>query len=433
MHIERVFPARVRVMAAVLVLVLLALAGFASGRSASAQRTSSARWTNAERDVLRSLTLAAQSPLAPDRSNRVGDNARAASLGRDLFFDTRLSANGRVACATCHLPDRNFQDDKPLADGVGRTARRTMPIAGTARSPWLFWDGRAGSQWEQALGPLESAVEHGGTRLQYARVIATHYRTAYESVFGALPSLAALPASAGPHGNDTERQAWQQMPPARREQVSRVFANIGKAIAAYERTVAYGPSRFDRYVAVELAGHVHDSTSAFTKDEEAGLRLFIGKASCINCHNGAQLTDDHFHNTGVGISTTGADSGRALGVRSAVDGEFSCVSPFSDATADECDELRFASATGAELLRAFKAPSLRNVAERAPYMHAGQIATLEAVVAHYSAAPRAPFGTSELRPLRLSRNEQAQLVAYLRTLSGPVIAPLGIPRSFNPR
>ena len=197
MRIDRVFPARVRVVAAALVLALVALAGIASGRSAAAQRTSPSRWSAAERDQLRALALSARAPLAPDRTNRVGDDARAAALGRDLFFDTRLSANGRVSCATCHLPDRDFQDDKALADGVGRTTRRTMPIAGTARSAWLFWDGRAGSQWEQALGPLESAVEHGGTRLQYAHLIATHYRAPFEAVFGPLPSLSGLPASPG--------------------------------------------------------------------------------------------------------------------------------------------------------------------------------------------------------------------------------------------
>lgn len=433
MHTNRVFPARVRVLAATLVLVLVALAAVARVRAAGAPRVPPTRWSQAERESLRSLTIAARTPLAPDRSNRVGDDARAAALGRALFFDTRLSANGRVSCATCHLPERDFQDDKALAEGVGRTARRTMPIAGTARSQWLFWDGRAGSQWEQALGPLESAVEHGGTRVQYAAVVATHYRARYEAVFGALPSLAGLPASAGPHGDAVEQQTWAQIAPARRDEISRVFANIGKAIAAYERTIDYGASRFDRYVERELAGATHDATSAFTADEEAGLRLFIGKASCVNCHNGPTLSDDHFHNTGISGSAAGVDSGRTTGVRAALGGEFSCVSRFSDATEEQCDELRFATTSGAELVRAFKTPSLRNVATRAPYMHAGQMATLDEVIAHYSAAPRAPFGTSELRALRLSRREQAQLVAYLRTLSGPLVAPPGTLQAPTPR
>ena len=108
------------------------------------------------------LSLGALEALPPDPSNRWAEDERAADLGHRLFFDARLSANGRVSCATCHDPDRDFQDGVPLAKGVGTTERRTMPVAATAYSPFLFWDGRKDSQWAQALGPLESPVEHGG-------------------------------------------------------------------------------------------------------------------------------------------------------------------------------------------------------------------------------------------------------------------------------
>jgi cytochrome c peroxidase len=371
----------------------------------------SARWTPEERDLLRSLSLSSLEALPRDPSNRYADDPRAAALGAHLFFDARLSGNGKVSCASCHSPEHNFQDDKALAQGVGTTSRRAMPIAGTAYSPWLFWDGRADSQWSQALGPLESAVEHGGTRTQYARVIAAHYREVYETVFGAMPSLDGAP----------------------RDDISRVYANIGKAIAAYERRIQFAPARFDKFVDEELSQRPHSPQTAFSTDEEAGLRLFIGKGSCVNCHNGALLTDNHFHNTGVpankAVST--ADSGRATGVRQVVSSEFNCAGKFSDAKPEDCQELRFTATEGPELVRAFKTPSLRNVADRSPYMHAGQITTLESVVAHYSSAPAAPFGHSELKPLHLSRDEQRQLVAFLHTLSGPVIAPpvyLELPR-----
>ncbi|HKO16313.1 MAG TPA: cytochrome c peroxidase [Gemmatimonadaceae bacterium] len=383
------------------------------------------RWSAAERKMMHSLSLAGLEPLPHDASNRYADDARAAALGRALFFDTRLSGNGQVSCATCHVPGRGFQDGTPLGHGVGTTGRRTMPIAGTAHSPWLFWDGRADSQWEQALGPLESAVEHGGTRAQYAHVVAEHYRGDYQSVFGALPPLAEIPRRAGPVADSAARDAWERIPPSRRDDISRVYANIGKAIAAYERRITYAPSRFDRYVDAELAGRPHTPADSFTPDEAAGLRLFMGKGSCVNCHNGALLTDNHFHNTGVPASTMGpaADSGRLAGVRQAVAGEFSCTSAYSDAIPEDCEELRFAVTEGEELLRAYKTPSLRGVADRAPYMHAGQLATLAQVIAHYDAAPRAPFGHSELRPLRLSPVERGQLEAFLRTLSGPLAAP----------
>ena len=386
------------------------------------------RWTPAEREILRSMSIENLGPLPADPSNRVADDPAAAALGHALFFETALSGNGRVSCGTCHLPAQEFQDSRPLAEGVaGLTARRTMPVAGTAHSPWMFWDGRADSQWSQALGPLESPVEHGGTRTQYAHVIAERHRDRYEAVFGALPPLEGLPAQAGPVADTAWRAAWERIPATRRDAISRVYANIGKAIAAYERRISYAPSRFDRYVAATLAGAPHTPASAFSADEEAGLRLFIGKGSCINCHNGALLTDNHFHNTGVAASRIAlpVDSGRAAGARQAVAAEFSCTSPYSDAGADDCQELRFAVTEGHELVRAFKTPSLRNVARRAPYMHAGQIGTLGEVIAHYDGAPRAPFGHTELRPLRLSAGERRQLEAFLHTLTGPLAAPAG--------
>jgi cytochrome c peroxidase len=223
------------------------------------------------------------------------------------------------------------------------------------------------------------------------------------------------------------RAAWTRISAVRQEDISRVYANIGKAIAAFERRIEPGVSRFDRYVGAELSGRPHTGESGFSRDEEAGLRLFVGKGSCVNCHNGALLTDNSFHNTGVPLPATALppDSGRTAGVRQVLAGEFNCTSRYSDAKPEDCAELRFAVAEGAELVRAYKTPSLRNVAERAPYMHAGQLATLGEIVAHYSTAPAAPFGHSELRPLRLSTRERRQLEAFLRTLSGPLTVPGG--------
>jgi cytochrome c peroxidase len=383
--------------------------------------SSGPKWSAEERSMLASLTLDKLEALPADPGNRVADDTMAARFGRQLFFDERLSSNGKVSCATCHLADRDFQDDIPLGRGVGVTGRRTMPIAGTAHSPWLFWDGRADSQWAQALGPLESDVEHGGNRTQYAQYVATTYRRDYERLFGHLPDLNRLPVHAGPNGDSAVRASWSALPASRREDITRVFSNLGKAIAAFERRITFSPTRFDGYVAAELAGRPHTSADSLTPDEEAGLRLFIGKADCITCHNGARLTDDHFHNTGVPVSSlvAAADSGRTTGVRQVVAGEFNCLSRYSDARPEDCSELRFAVAEGDELLRAFKTPSLRNVAVRAPFMHAGQLKTLRDVIEHYDRAPRAPFGKSELKRLKLSADERRQIEAFLQTLSAP--------------
>ena len=231
----------------------------------------------------------------------------------------------------------------------------------------------------------------------YARHIASFYRREYDRVFGKLPELST------------------------RDNVTRVFANMGKAIAAFERTITLDTTRFDRYVAAELAGRAHTPADSLTPEEEAGLRLFIGDANCVNCHNGARFTDDHFHNTGVPVSplVPGVDSGRAVGARQVVADEFNCLSKFSDARPDQCSELRFAVVEGPELLRAYKTPSLRNVTERAPFMHAGQFKSIDEVLAHYNRADKAPFGKSELKRLKLKPRELRKIEAYLRTLSAP--------------
>ncbi|MEA2490034.1 MAG: cytochrome c peroxidase [Acidobacteriota bacterium] len=381
------------------------------------------RWSNEERETLRSLSLAELEPLPPDPTNRVAGDPRAEALGQRLFFDTRFSANGQVSCATCHVADREFQDGTPLAKGVGTTDRRTMPVAGTAYSPFLFWDGRKDSQWAQALGPLESAVEHGGSRAQYAHLIAAQYRDAYEPLFGPLPDLGAIPPAAGPVADPAARAAWDALSEEQRVAVTQVYVNMGKAIAAYERRLQYGPSRFDRYVDALLATG-RPPADLLTNDETAGLRLFIGKANCTRCHNGPLLTNNEFHNTGVPASAavTKVDRGRTKGAPDVLADEFNCRSRWSDANA-QCPELEFLVAEGEPLERAFKVPSLRNVADRAPYMHAGQFATLEEVVAHYNRATAAPSGHNEIKPLRLSVREQQQLVAFLRTLSGGTTGP----------
>ena len=357
----------------------------AIGIGAAAISTTNDDWSKEQRAILQSLSIDSLEPLPPDPSNRYADDPAAAALGKRFFFETRFSANGKVSCGTCHKPDLQFQDDVDLATGVGKTNRRTMPIAGTSYSSWLFWDGRKDSQWSQALGPLESPVEHGGKRSDYARVVAAEYAREYREVFGATDF------------SDT----------------TRVFVNIGKAIAAYERTLQFGPSRFDKYV---QTGH------GLSNDEIAGLRLFIGKANCTQCHNGPLFTDNVFHNTGVAArADVPSDLGRALGAQQVLADEFNCKSKWSDARPEHCAELEYLVPDGHELVRAFKTPTLRGVATRSPYMHAGQIASLSSVLDHYNRAPAAPAGHTELQPLKLSRRELRQLEAFLKTLDSKTV------------
>jgi cytochrome c peroxidase len=215
------------------------------------------------------------------------------------------------------------------------------------------------------------------------------------------------------------RAAWQRLDSTDRASVSRVFANVGKAIAAYERTIVPGTSRFDAYVDAAVRRDPQAMQAALDGDEVAGLRLFIGKGGCVQCHGGPLFTNNEFHNTGVPADPALApDAGRLAGVKQVLADEFNCLGRYSDARPEQCGELRFLEADAHRQLRQFKPPSLRGVAERAPYMHAGQFATLEQVLDHYVRAPAAPQGHSELQPLRLNAQERAQIVKFLGSLSG---------------
>jgi cytochrome c peroxidase len=380
------------------------------------------RWSEDELARLKNLWIGSLPPLPADPSNQYADNLDAAAFGQKLFFDTRFSSNSKVACATCHLPEKQFQDGTPLANGVGTTNRRTMTILGTAYSPWLFWDGRKDSQWAQALGPMENPVEHGGSRTLYAHLIAEFYADEYTALFGPLPDLSGLPRNAGPVADSEAAANWEAMSPEEKEAVTRIYVNIGKSIAAYERQLNPGESRFDQYVEAVL-NHDQSADDILTADEIAGLKLFIGEANCTNCHNGPLFTNNDFHNTGI---PTGKDLpedvGRSLGAQQVLADEFNCLSMHSDAHPDQCSELNFLVMDEHQQERQYKPPSLRNVSERGPFMHAGQFATLGEVLNHYNTAPEAPAGHSELEPLNLTEQQIAQIVAFLKTLDGPIDA-----------
>lgn len=375
-------------------------------------------FTDAEKRTIASMSLSALAPLPPDPTNRFADDPGAAALGATLFFDTGMSGDGNVACGTCHKIDRQFQDDLPRGVGVAETNRRTMPLAGVARDPFFFWDGRRDSLWSQALVPLENPLEHAGTRTAYAHYLKRRFGERYERIFRPLPDLSVLPASAGPFGTPAEKAAWSSMTDAQRDGVDRIFSDIGKAIAAFERSLVHGQTRFDRFADALAQGRRPAAADDLTAEEREGLRLFIGKANCSTCHTGPRFTDNHFHNTGVPpVSGLPADRGRIAVLDEVLADPFNCLGKFRDGDEEACGELRFMQKGSPELVRAYKTPSLRNVSGRPPYMHAGQFKTLEQVVAHYAAAPKAIEGESEVHPLALSDSERTALVAFLKTLS----------------
>ncbi len=360
---------------------------------------------------------------ADDPTNSVADDPNAASLGQRLFFDTRLSADGSVSCATCHDPAEGFADGRVLAEGLGTTGRHAPTVLGSAANRWFFWDGRADSAWAQALGPLENPVEHGTSRLAVAHVVHEDaaLRDAYEALFGALPDLAdeaRFPPSGRPVADDpghSDAVAWAAMTAEDQAAVDRVFANIGKVIAAYERRLMTGESAFDRWVGGDEA--------ALSADAVRGLQLFVGVGLCTLCHSGPGLTDREFHNLALPArdwTPDDPDYGRYAGIVRVQADPFNGAGAYSDDP--EAGAARVAYlALGEEQVGQFKTPSLRDVARTPPYMHGGHFETLEDVVRFYSALDEeGGEGHREhiLQPLELTDGEVAELVAFLESLDG---------------
>lgn len=377
------------------------------------------------------------SPLAPlpkDPSNAVADDADAARLGQSLFFDTRLSRNGDLACASCHDPKHGFADGRRFGRGIATTVRHVPSLLNVAYNRWYFWDGRADSGWSQALQPLEESGEQGTSRLSVAHVVSEdiELRRAYERVFGELHELAderRFPRRARPvpgQPDDPDQRSWAAMSDADRALVDRVFSNVGKAIAAYERRIVDGDAPFDRFVEGLRDGDAEKLT-AIDASAQRGLALFVGRANCGACHVGPNFTDGEFHDTGLARRDDGRlDVGRYGGVPRLLADHFNALGAYSDAP-DDPDRLTRFVTPRPEHLGQFKTPTLRNVAATAPYMHDGRFATLAEVVRYYATLDPAKFvghhRETILQPLALDDADIHDLVAFLESLTGQPLAP----------
>ena len=332
--------------------------------------------------------------LAVPADNPMG--ARKIALGRKLFFDRRLSPNGTMSCAMCHVPEQGFTAHE-LATPVGiegRSVRRNAPtMLNIAYQQRLFHDGREISLENQVWGPLLASNEMGNPSIGYViETLRAHddYRGLFESAFDG-------------KGVSAER--------------------IGQAIAAYERTLLAANSRFDRW---RYGGEV----GALSEGEQRGFELFTGKARCGTCHTAGEksalFTDHGFHNTGVGWRRAVAAPPRtrveiAPGVHTEL--ERRTVESFSEAPAKDVG--RYEITLDPRDRWAYKTPSLRNVALTAPYMHDGSLATLEAVIEFYDRGGiDNPAKSALVAPLGLSAAERAALVAFLGSLTGSGIEAL---------
>lgn len=298
-------------------------------------------------------------------------------LGRKLFFDRRLSGDGTMNCATCHIPQEQFADGQPLSGAypTNKHWRHTQSLLNVGYLKVFFWDGRSVSLEGQAKEPIHSSFEMN-LKLDYLvaklREIAA-YRDLFDEACGA---------------------------PVSQEQITR-------ALAAFERTLVVRDSPFDRYLAGDL--------QALSDAARQGAEIFFGpRGGCASCHSGALLSDQQFHNTGIDETEELLKDPQRRATRNYFVGEFG-LQPL------ERDPGRFALTRNPEDMGAFRTPALRQVAETAPYMHNGSLPNLAAVIEFYNAGGGTDSNKSErLRPLHLTPEEKADLLAFLQSLSGSV-------------
>ena len=382
-------------------------------------------FTSRQLSEIRSL-----SPLLPapqPSQNAFANSRKAATLGQRLFFDVRLSANHEISCATCHDPEQDFTDGKPVSEGLETVTRNSPTVLNTAYNRWFFWDGRKDSLWSQSLGPIENAKEMGGSRVQTYHLIATDpiLRKDYESVFGRLAPLESLapPESGYPNTSnpkDPQHIAWHRLSDSDQAAINQCFANVGKSIAAYERQLISTRAPFDRFVA-SLDSKKGSPESILSASAVRGLKLFIGKGQCTFCHSGPNFTDLEFHNIGLDRGNGKLDTGRFEAVKKVKRDPFNGLGVYSDSPAIEDNKSLFYLAQKPNNLGEFKTPTLRNVANTAPYMHDGRFANLREVVRFYSLLNQTPaLGHREetLQPLGLSDSEIDDLLAFLTSLTG---------------
>ncbi|MDD5208346.1 MAG: cytochrome c peroxidase [Elusimicrobiales bacterium] len=275
-------------------------------------------------------------------------------LGKQLYFDKRLSADNTISCATCHAPGTGWANHGATDTGIkGQVGgRNSGSIIDSAYMKSQFWDGRAATLEAQAVGPIANPIEMGETLENVVLKLNAipGYKAQFRDVFGTDASADA----------------------------------IGKAIAAFERTIISGPSPYDRYLRGE--------TGAMPASAVRGLAVFNGKGHCSACHSGPSFSDGGFHNLGVGFEKGGFK-----------------------------DEGRYKMTAAAKDLGAFKTPGLRNTAQTYPYLHDGSEKTLEAVIDFYDRGG-VPNGNLDrlMVPLHLTVKEKADLLSFLNSLTGPV-------------
>jgi cytochrome c peroxidase len=331
----------------------------------------------AEIGPLPPLPIPEDNPMTPEK----------VELGKRLFFDPRLSGDGSLACASCHLPDQGWTTNSPLSPAYPTTMERrnSQTLINVAYNKVLLWDGRAGALEKQALGPIQNPLhmnQNLDLLIEKLKAVPA-YEERFQQVFG---------TSVAPEG-------------------------MGKALAAFERTLVTRNAPFDRYMTGDW--------QAMSESALRGMELFKGKARCILCHNGPNFTDSQFHNLGVPAAPLLSDPLVQVAIR--FDAKRMNVPEYQSVREDLG---RYLVTKEENDKGAFRTPTLRNVMQREPLMHNGLFHSLEEVIDFYDAGGGAVAGKSPLiQPLGLTAQEKRELLAFLQALTGelPTVTPPEFP------
>ncbi|MDA1098476.1 MAG: hypothetical protein O2967_05770 [Proteobacteria bacterium] len=334
--------------------------------------------------------------IAPDSTNRVSGEASAIALGERLFADPRLSSTGTVACATCHVAALAFTDGQPLGRGLRPLVRNTPTVLNARFNRWYGWAGAVDTLWGASIRPLLAPSEMAATEDHVARLLVADAALAslFKTAFGVNSN--ALPAG-------------------------EILVAVGKALAAFQETLMTGRTPFDAFRDA-LASNDGTAMARYTQSAQRGLKIFVGRGRCSFCHMGSSFTNGEFDDAGISyfISAGKVDKGRYEGIRHFRQSSFSGSGGHSDNPHDANANLTRHVSLQQRDWGAFKVPSLRNVAQTAPYMHNGSLASLHDVARHYSEINTERLhtnGTAILRPLHLTAVEIDDLVAFLESLT----------------
>lgn len=334
---------------------------------------------------------------APDPSNAMSGNRDAIELGRKLFFSPVLSNDRQTSCASCHVPDLNSTDGLPRGKGTRTLDRNTSALYNLRHNRWFGWAGQNDNLWAQSLAPISHPEEMQLSDQGLKRSLASSdFKSDYELLFGLL-------------GDDDPQQ---------------VLVSVGKLLAAYLETLETGRTAFDEFRDALELGDL-ETAAVYPAAAQRGLSLFVGRGGCNLCHSGPLFSNGEFHDAGVPyfIEPGRVDSGRHGGITALRASPYTLDGVFSDDPKKSGAWAVQNVITQHSNFGTFRVPSLRSVAETAPYMHNGSLSSLDGVAEHYSKIDMERLhadGEALLKPLNLNEEQINDLVQFLKTLSGPL-------------